>query len=117
MALQLYALKKNFAVQKAERFFKERRVTVQFVDLKKHKMGLRELQLFARAAGGAAKLVDRDNVNAMSHPVAHTDNEGIILDYLLEKPELMRTPIVRDGQKVVIGEDLAAWQKLLDAQK
>jgi len=90
---------------------------VQFVDLKKHKMGLRELQLFARAAGGAAKLVDRDNVNALSHPVAHTDNEGIILDYLLEKPEFMRTPIVRDGQKVVIGEDLAAWQKLLDAQK
>ena len=117
MSLQLYALKKNFAVQKAERFFKERRVTVQFVDLKKHKMGARELQLFARAAGGAAKLVDRDNVNAMSHPVAHTDNEEIILGYLLEKPEFMRTPIVRDGQKVVIGEDLAAWQKLLDAQK
>ena len=87
MSLQLYALKKNFAVQKAERFFKERRVTVQFVDLKKHKMGARELQLFARAAGGAAKLVDRDNVNAMSHPVTHTDNEEIILGYLLEKPE------------------------------
>ena len=117
MSLQLYALKKNFAVQKAERFFKERRVTVQFVDLKKHKMGARELQLFTRAAGGAAKLVDRDNVNAMSHPVAHTDNEEIILEYLLEKPEFMRTPIVRDGQKVVIGEDLNAWQKLLDAQK
>ena len=117
MALQLYALKKNFAVQKAERFFKERRVTVQFVDLKKHKMGPRELQLFARAAGGAYHLVDRDNVNAMSHPIAHTDNESIILDYLLEKPEFMRTPIVRDGQKAVVGEDLAAWQKLLDAQK
>ena len=117
MSLQLYALKKNFAVQKAERFFKERRVTVQFVDLKKHKMGARELQLFARAAGGAAKLVDRDNVNAMSHPVAHTDNEEIILGYLLEKPEFMRTPIVRDGQKVVIGEDQPAWQKLVDAQK
>ena len=117
MALQLYALKKNFAVQKAERFFKERRVTVQFVDLKKHKMGLRELQLFARAAGGAAQLVDRENTNALSHPVAHTDNAEIILEYLMEKPEFMRTPIVRDGQKVVIGEDQAAWQKLLDAQK
>ncbi|MBQ4552585.1 MAG: ArsC family transcriptional regulator [Clostridia bacterium] len=114
MSLQLYALKKNFAVQKAERFFKERRVTVQFVDLKKHKMGLRELQLFARAAGGAYHLVDRDNVNAMSHPVAHTDNAEIILEYLLEKPEFLRTPIVRNGQKVVIGEDQAAWQKLID---
>lgn len=117
MSLQLYALKKNFAVQKAERFFKERRVQVQFVDLKKHKMGLRELQLFARAAGGARNLVDRENVNAMSHPVAHTDNEAVILEYLMEKPEFMRTPVVRDGQRVVIGEDTAAWQRLAENQK
>lgn len=117
MSLQLYALKKNFAVQKAERFFKERRIQLQFVDLKKHKMGLRELQLFARAAGGARNLVDRDNVSALSHPVAHTDNEAVILEYLMEKPEFLRTPILRDGQRVVIGEDAAAWQKLAELQK
>ncbi|MBQ9195885.1 MAG: ArsC family transcriptional regulator [Clostridia bacterium] len=117
MSLQIYTYKRNFAVQKAERFFKERRIQVQAVDMKKHKPGLRELQLFARAAGGARCLVDRENVNAMSHPVAHTDNEAVILEYLLEKPEFMRTPIVRDGQRVVIGEDQAGWQRLLDAQK
>ena len=117
MSLQLYALKKSFAVQKAERFFKERRVPLQAVDLKKHRPGLRELQLFARAAGGAANLVDRQSVAALSHPVAHTADEKVILDYLLEKPEFLRTPIVRDGQRVVIGEDPAGWQRLLDAQK
>ena len=117
MSLQIYSLKKNFAVQKAERFFKERRVQAQLVDLKKHRLGLRELQLFARAAGGARNLVDRDNINTMSHPVAHTDNEAVILDYLMEKPEFLRTPIVRDGQRVVIGEDMAAWQKLAEMQK
>lgn len=117
MSLQIYSLKKNFAVQKAERFFKERRVQAQLVDLKKHRLGLRELQLFARAAGGARNLVDRDNINAMSHPVAHTDNEAVILDYLMEKPEFLRTPIVRDGQRVIIGEDMAAWQKLAEMQK
>ena len=117
MSLRIYSLKKNFAVQKAERFFKERRVQAQLVDLKKHRLGLRELQLFARAAGGARNLVDRENINAMSHPVAHTDNEAVILDYLMEKPEFLRTPIVRDGQRVVIGEDMAAWQKLAEMQK
>ena len=117
MSLQIYSLKKNFAVQKAERFFKERRVQAQLVDLKKHRLGLRELQLFARAAGGARNLVDRENINAMSHPVAHTDNEAVILDYLMEKPEFLRTPIVRDGQRVIIGEDMAAWQKLAEMQK
>ena len=114
MSVQIYALKKNFAVQKAERFFKERRVPAQAVDLKKHKLGLREVQLFARAAGGAANLVDRDSVSARSHPICHTDNEQVILDYLLEKPEFLRTPIVRDGQHVVIGEDPAGWQRLAE---
>ena len=117
MSLQLYIFKKNFAAQKAERFFKERRAQFQLVDMKKHKPGLRELQLFARAAGGARNLVDRDNVSALSHPVAHTDVESVILDYLAEKPEFLRGPIVRDGQRAVIGEDPAGWQKLLDAQK
>ena len=35
----------------------------------------------------------------------------------MEKPEFLRTPIVRDGQRVVIGEDMAAWQKLAEMQK
>lgn len=117
MSLQLYAYKKNFATQKAERFFKERRVQVQLVDMKKHAPGARELQLFARAAGGARALVDRGNIDALSHPVAHTDNEAVILAYLAEKPAFLLTPIVRDGQRVVIGEDQAGWQHLLDAQK
>ena len=117
MNIQIYALKKNFDAQKAERFFKERRVAYQLLDLKKHKLGLRELQLFARAAGGAYQLVDRTSTAALSHPIAHTDQEEIILGYLLEKPEFLCTPIVRDGQRVVIGEDPAGWQRLLDGQK
>ena len=52
MNIQIYVNKKNPDVLKAERFFKERRVPYQLVDLKKHKLGERELQLFARAAGG-----------------------------------------------------------------
>lgn len=117
MSLQIYTYKKNFAVQKAERFFKERRLQVQAVDMKKHKPGLRELQLFARAAGGARNLVDRENINALSHPVAHTDNETVILEYLTDKPEFLRTPIVRDGQRVVIGEDPDGWKKLAELNK
>ena len=45
--IQLYISKKNFDAQKAERFFKERRVQVQVMDLKKHKLGERELQVMA----------------------------------------------------------------------
>ena len=60
MNIQLYISKKNFDVQKAERYFKERRIKVQVMDLKKHKLGERELQVFARA-GGVQNLIDRDD--------------------------------------------------------
>lgn len=49
--IQLYISKKNFDAQKAERFFKERRVQVQVMDLKKHKLGERELQVMAKDVG------------------------------------------------------------------
>ena len=57
MNIQIYAAKKNPDVLKAERFFKERRIPYQMMDLKKHKLGRRELELFARAAGGAQEAV------------------------------------------------------------
>ena len=96
--IQIYCYKKNFAVQKAERFFKERRIPFQQVDLKKHKLGMRELETFARACKGAYFLVDRENEDALSHPVAHTEDPQRILAYLLENPHFLRTPSVRNGK-------------------
>ena len=112
MNIQIYVLKRNFDVQKAERFFKERRVPYQLVDLKKHRLGLREVQLFARCAG-ARELVDRQNIAALSHPVAHTDDAAYIADCLLQNPKLMRLPIVRNGDQVTLGADEAAWSAWL----
>ena len=112
MSIQIYCLKKNFDTQKAERFFKERRVSYQLMDLKKHKLGQRELSLFARRLG-AQNLVDQKNPAALSHPVAHTDDEAYILEALLEHPEFMRTPIVRCGEKVTLGADEKAWENML----
>lgn len=113
--IQIYALKKNFDVQKAERFFKERRIPFQTVDLKKHMPGQWEIELFCRAAGSAYNLVDRKSVTVMSHPVAHTSDEGVIREYFAEHPEFMRLPIVRNGNKVTIGADEAEWKKWVES--
>jgi arsenate reductase-like glutaredoxin family protein len=51
MNIIIYAGKKNFDTQKAERFFKERRIPYQLLDLKKHRLGQKELALFARRLG------------------------------------------------------------------
>ena len=114
MNIQIYCFKKNFAVQKAERFFKERRIPYTLVDLKKHKLGLRELEVFARAAKGAYFLVDRESEDALSHPVAHTQDQQRILEYLLETPRFLRTPIVRNGKLATIGADEMVWKRWLE---
>ena len=112
MNIIIYALKKNFDTQKAERFFKERRVPYQLLDLKKHKLGQKELSLFARRLG-AGNLMDRKSPEALSHPAAHTDDEGYILETLLQNPRFLATPIVRNGEQVTLGADEAAWKEWL----
>ena len=80
----------------------------QLLDLKKHKLGQRELALFARRLG-ALNLVDRQNPKALSHPVAHNDDEKYVLECLAEHPEFLRTPIVRNGEQVTLGADEDTW--------
>lgn len=111
MNLQLYVFKRNFEVQKAERYLKERRVPFQAVDLRKHRLGLRELELFA-SKGGARSLVDLEDNAVKSHPIAYTNDSQTILEYLLQKPQFLRCPIIRDGRRVMIGfdqEELGRW--------
>ena len=112
MNIQIYALKKNFDTQKAERFFKERRIPYQLLDLKKHRLGQKELSLFARRLG-ADNLIDRGNPQALSHPAAHTDDASYILECLMENPQFLRTPIVRNGEQVTMGVEEGTWNAWL----
>ena len=99
MNIQIYAAKKNPDVLKAERFFKERRIPYQMMDLKKHKLGRRELELFARAAGGAQALVDRSGQKALERPVAHMSSDSLILDALMDDPSAGGAGIRQKGWK------------------
>ena len=111
MNIQIYAAKKNPDVLKAERFFKERRIPYQMMDLKKHKLGRRELELFARAAGGAQALVDRSGQKSLERPVAHMSSDSLILDALMDDPSALVSPIVRNGSKATVGAQEAVWKE------
>ena len=111
MNIQIYAAKKNPDVLKAELFFKERRIPYQMMDLKKHKLGRRELELFARAAGGAQALVDRSGQKALERPVAHMSSDSLILDALMDDPSALVSPIVRNGSKATVGAQEAVWKE------
>lgn len=109
MNIQIYAVKKNFDQQKAERYFKERRIPVQMMDMKKHKLGRRELEVFARAIG-AQNLIDREDKRLRSIPPVTTIMIAMILDAILETPWLLRSPIVRNAAKVTVGYCPEVWE-------
>lgn len=113
MNIQIYLGKKNVDTLKAERFFKERRIPVQYVDIKKHELGTRELTLFAQHAGVKA-LIDMESMVVRSHPVAYTNDPAVILEYLQRFPHFLRTPIVRNGKRITVGTDEIEWQRWVD---
>jgi len=114
MNIQIYVTKKNPDVLKAERFFKERHIPYQLMDLKKHKLGRKELDVFANAVGARA-LVDREGKKALERPVAHMSTDSLILAELLNDPSALVSPIVRNGSRVTVGADEAAWKAWIDA--
>ncbi len=111
MTILMYVSKKNFDTQKAERFFKERRIAVQMVDLKKHKLGERELQNLAK--GKLDGLIDREDRKVKEHPACYYDRESMLLPAVLEAPWLLRSPIVRNGGKVTVGYCPDVWETWL----
>ena len=114
--IQLYISKKNFDAQKAERFFKERRVQVQVMDLKKHKLGERELQTMAKDVGMQG-LLDREDKRAKEHPACYCNIDSVIMTAIQENPWLLKSPIVRSGQKCTIGYQPEIWESWLKADK
>lgn len=117
MNIQIYVGKKNPDVLKAERFFKERRIPYQLVDLKKHKLGQKELTLFAKAAGNAAMLVDRVGMKALERSVAHMSSESLILSELMNDPMALVSPIVRNGNAATVGANEAEWLRWVESAK
>lgn len=109
MNIQIYIVKKNPDVLKAERFFKERKIPYQLLDLKKHKLGRKELDVFVQAVGAKA-LVDREGKKALEKPVAHMTTDSLIVTELLIDPTALKSPIVRNGSHITVGADETVWK-------
>lgn len=109
MALQIYC-GKGFDTQKAERFFKERRIKYQRVDVLKYGIGRRELESVAAAVGLDA-LLDRETKAFRESVLAYTQNRETLLSGLAESPNLLRLPLVRCGKQATAGYCPEVWEK------
>jgi arsenate reductase len=110
LEVQIFGVKKSADTRKALRFFSERRVKTHFVDLLERPASLGELRRFAQKFGVAA-LVDRDSkrFDELGLQYAQLSDERW-LEKLSDEPLLLRLPLVRNANQVVIGADEEIWK-------
>ena len=110
MNIQIFGKKKSFDTKKAERWFKERRIKYQFVDLDQYGMSRRELESVRAAVGLEAMIDETDRDYPM---IAYLASNEAKLEKLFEEPWLLRAPIVRNGKQATAGycpEIWSTWQ-------
>lgn len=112
MNIQIYGTNKCFETKKAQRYFKERNIKFQFVDLAKFGMSKGEYQSIKRALG--CKLEDLVNEKSKKYDssyIKYLASEEAKEEKLLENQELFKTPIVRNGKKATLGFCPDEWKK------
>ena len=111
MNIQIFGTKKCNDTKKAERFFKERGIKYQFIDMKEKGMSKGELTSVAGSNGGIMNMIDPDakdkDAVALVKYLADEDK----LEKLLENQQIIKTPIVRNGKQSTIGYQPDIWKK------
>ncbi|MBQ1351101.1 MAG: ArsC family transcriptional regulator [Oscillospiraceae bacterium] len=108
MNIQIYGKNKCFDTKKAQRFFQERKIKVQMIDLPRYGMRPRELESVKAAVGGLEPLIDPKAKNAPL--LQYLAYEADKMEKLLEDPTLLRTPIVRNGKQATVGYCPEIWK-------
>lgn len=112
--IQIFGTTKCKTTRAAQRFFAERRIPVQFVDLKEKGLSKGELASVARAVGGIRALYDHEKDETVRYAAP---SEAQLERMLVEQPRLLRTPIVRDGPRASVGAAEPFWGELALAAK
>ena len=111
MNIQIFGTKKNFDSKKAERYFKERGIKYQFIDMKEKGMSKGELNNVKQAVGGLDALIDENSKDkdllALLKYISDDDKEEKVLDNL----QIIKVPVVRNGKKATIGYCPDVWKE------
>ncbi len=111
MNIQIFGTKKCFDTKKAERYFKERGIKFQLIDLKEKGMSKGEFQSVKQAVGGLDKMIDSNskdkNLLALIQYLSTEDKE----EKVLENQQLLLTPVVRNGKQATVGYVPDVWKE------
>jgi len=111
MNIQIFGTKKSSDTRKAERFFKERGIKFQSIDMKEKGLSKGEYNSVKQAVGGIENLIDENakdkDALALLKYIADEDKD----EKLLEHQDLMKLPIVRNGKQATVGYAPDVWKK------
>jgi arsenate reductase (glutaredoxin) len=109
--IQIFGTAKCKVTRAAQRFFADRGIKVQFVELREKGLSKGELASVARAVGGMRALYASDSARVKERGLQYSNPDEARLAELLEAdPLLLRTPIVRDGTRAAVGAAEAIWK-------
>lgn len=109
MNIQIFGTSKCFDTKKAERYFKERRIPYQRIDLIRFGMSGGEFDSVLRAVGGIDNLINWDSKDPDILLMKYMDNVQSKEDKVFDNPKLMKTPIVRNGKQATCGYCPDIW--------
>ncbi len=110
--VQIFGVKNSQATRAAERFFKERRIPIQFVDLAQRPMAAGEVNRFIQKFG-LTELIDRESKPYETLKYMRISDAEWIAKFEQE-PKLLRLPLVRSGKLLSVGQDPEAWARMLN---
>ena len=110
MNIQIFGTKKSSDARKAERWFKERRIRFQYIDLAEKGISKGELRSVAQAVGGITALVDEKAKDAYAVSLVQHTPAAMLEDVLLENQQVLRMPIVRNGRQATVGYAPDVWK-------
>lgn len=108
MNIQIFGKSKSFDTKKAERWFKERRIKFQSVDLIKYGMSRGEFDSVRRAVGLDALIDEKAKGVENIRYLAYEEDK---IQHLLEDQSLIAAPVVRNGKQATVGYKPEVWEK------
>jgi len=109
MNIQIFGKTKCFDSKKAERYFKERGIKYQYVDIQQKGLSPGEYQSVKNAVGGMENLINKKSKEYEKNFIAYTSDQAGIEETLLDNPGMFKTPIVRNGKKATVGYAPDTW--------
>ena len=110
MNIQIFGTKKCNDTKKAQRFFKERGIKFQFIDMKEKGMSKGELRSVCQAVGGIDNLLDEKTKAQDALALVKYISADVKEDKILENQQILKTPVVRNGKQATVGYQPDVWK-------